>query len=156
MYENNTRRRPHLEDTYFESKDSQKGKSSFICFQIVVCVLCLAAALVIKQFGGAYYVTARAYVKDAFQNNVTSSQISEVFSSIRNQFPDAAEVFSNDFTSSLSENDSKNISSAVSDVQGSSASSGTSSETAASEKTESSSSSPLSEQTSVTAAINLQ
>jgi hypothetical protein len=162
MYENNKRIRPHLDDAKFDIKEPQNKKTSVIYFQIVVCILCLIAAIAIKQLGGARYVAARDYAKNAMNNNITSSQISDVISIVRNQFPDAKEVFGTDFASSDSYS---GTSSAISSSLGSSSSlpsaagssSAESSGTEASSGTVSSSQSSTSEivtsQTSLTAII---
>jgi hypothetical protein len=100
--ENYSRKRPRLEDT--KVKDDGVSKSGFFLtgFQMVLCIICLVAALALKQYGGGYYTIAKKYVKNALQNNITSEEVTQVLHSIRDQFPDAAEVFSNGVTVSSS------------------------------------------------------
>jgi murein DD-endopeptidase MepM/ murein hydrolase activator NlpD len=129
--ENYVRRRPRLEDARVNT--SRKKSSSFLTgFQIGACVFVLAAALVLKQFGGDYYVTAKSYVKEALQNSITSEEVTAVLHSIGEQLPDAAEVFSSGVTtpkssSSGSSSSQSSQSKAVSNAAGGSSSSASSS-----------------------------
>jgi murein DD-endopeptidase MepM/ murein hydrolase activator NlpD len=111
MNEYYTRKRPRPDEA--RPKDggsSRSGHGIFLTgFQIVVCVICIAAAFGFKQFGGQYYTIARAYVVDAFKYSVTGDDVVQAFQNIREKwFPDAAEVFSKGVTSSSANTSSKN------------------------------------------------
>jgi hypothetical protein len=100
MNESYNRRRPRLEDVR-ERNDSGRKRGFFLTgFQTVICVIGLAAVVALKQFGGQYYVTAKSYVENALQNNITSEEVSEALHSIGEKLPDAAEIFSSGVISS--------------------------------------------------------
>lgn len=114
MYENNNRRRPHLDDARPRDGENRGGGFFFTGFQVGVCVICLLVAVGLKQFGGVYYKTAQAYVKNALQKSITGGEVTQAMHTIRNQvFPDAAEVFSNGVTSSQPGSPSKTDASSV-------------------------------------------
>lgn len=120
MNEYNVRKRPKLEDVRARNRN-ENGKGFFLTgFQIVICVICLAVAFGLKQWGGKYYDKVKAYAQAAFENNITREDVSEVFHNIGKQLPDAAAIFSSSNTSSAEQssvsqsNSSENTSSTAS------------------------------------------
>lgn len=111
VYNNyNNRRRPSHDIE--EGKQNEKKHSVFLTgIQIGVCAICLAGAFLLSYFGGGYYNIAKKYVKAALSNSITNAQVIETFHSIRNQFPDAASVFSSSGAAGTSSNTSSSKSS---------------------------------------------
>lgn len=125
MNENYIRKRPRLEDT--KARNRNEGGGYFLTgFQILICVICLAASFGLKQFGGKYYDKAKTYVESALQNNITREEVSQVFHNIGKQLPDASEIFNSGITTSNGKTSSK---SSASEDTSSTAPSGTSSAT---------------------------
>lgn len=135
MDENYPRRRPRLEDTKVREDRDNKPGFFFTGFQTVVCIICVIAAIGLKQFGGTYYTIAKPYVNDALKKPITSGEVTQTFHELRDKwFPDAAEVFSRGVTSSSSNTKTNGKSAA------SSASESTSSESSKKSSTKASSS----------------
>lgn len=152
MIETNERVRPRPSGSNPKAKSSSSEKGVFLTgMQIVVCVLIIAAALLIKQFGGTLYTQIEPYVKSAINTNINKEDVTGVFKSIGKQLPDAAEIFKNDPTVSSSSVSSANNAASANNSQISTSSqqssSGASSSQASSSSTTKTTSSPTASKT---------
>ncbi len=103
MYEYENRRRPsHNEIPVRGSVDVAKHDFFLTGFQIIACIICLLAAIVIKQFGGGFYDTTKVYVTQALSKSITNEQVSQVFANIGKALPSAKEIFSSGAATSSS------------------------------------------------------
>jgi murein DD-endopeptidase MepM/ murein hydrolase activator NlpD len=66
-----------------------KGRS-VIAVQTVICIVLLIAAISLKFFGGAFFITAKSYTKEVFKDSLTTSDVAQVFNNFVNMIPDTS------------------------------------------------------------------
>jgi murein DD-endopeptidase MepM/ murein hydrolase activator NlpD len=120
MIENNERVRPSARDVS-NNKNNQSEKGIFLSgIQIVVCLIIIAAAVVIKQVGGTVYAKVQPYVKEAVTTDINKEDVTSVFKNLGKQLPDAAQIFKNASSVPSSSSQSQASSAVVSDNSASS------------------------------------
>ena len=93
MNEEIRRVRPHAENTAHEGQKTgdDGGRAPFVTgWQMAICLAALAAAYLIRLFGGGFYTTAQSYVRDALSRSITNAQVTEAFDALRSQLPDTS------------------------------------------------------------------
>lgn len=63
--------------------------------QSAVCAVVLAAAILIRFFGGTVYIKLQNYFHPALRNSISAGEANQAFNHFKNNFPDAVSVFNN-------------------------------------------------------------
>lgn len=154
MAEETPRRRTNLHDPHqreWDDREQEPSHSGFMGFQIVVCLLCILAAVGVRLVGGSTYTAAKAAVSQAVTQKDVGKQLKDVFHAVKAYIPDMKEVFAS-AASGVSQADSGTASAASSAVGQAASSGAASSQPASSASSQASSAASAAVSSSHTAA----
>ncbi len=94
MPDETPRRRTNLHDPHLREREEPRSpRLGFTGFQVVVCMLCILAAVGVRMMGGGTLTKVQSAVSQALGNRDAGGQLQTVFRALKAYFPDVKEVF---------------------------------------------------------------